>query len=152
MVKPYCVSVVIMSYYFVIIGPTSDNPLYEIEIIVRKDNVGKTSDDQIHLKQFISHSALDCIEESMSQQSTNFFKNIDKFNEYVVSAFVTYGGCKFILVHDDKLRSEEVVRSFFNEVYELFVRIILNPFFDYKAGFHCPAFNRHVLAIAKHCF
>lgn len=47
---------------------------------------------------------------------------VDRFNNNLfVSAFLTPGGTKFLLLHDGK--ADDSVRSFFYDVYELYVRV-----------------------------
>ena len=54
-------------------------------------------------------------------------KSVDRFNEWHISAFVTPGGAKFLMVHD--LVNEDGVRNFFIDVYEIWMRLRLNPFY-----------------------
>ena len=44
-----------------------------------------------------------------------------------VSAHVTAAQVKFLLLHDGK--SEDSVRAFFRDVHELYLRVMMNPFF-----------------------
>ena len=37
---------------------------------------------------------------------------------------------KLLLLHEDQ--AEDKIKSFFNEVYDLFVKAIMNPFYDPK--------------------
>jgi trafficking protein particle complex subunit 2 len=54
-------------------------------------------------------------------------------NEWNVSAFVTAGNLKMILLHENK--NEEGIRIFFNEVWELYVKSRLNPFLVFSLQF-----------------
>ena len=45
---------------------------------------------------------------------------MDKFNEQNVSAFLTAGGAKLMLLHDG--RTDDAIRTFFTEVHELYVK------------------------------
>ncbi len=40
-----------------------------------------------------------------------FLKSVDRFNEWHISAYLTPGGAKFIMVHDQI--NEDAVRNFF---------------------------------------
>jgi hypothetical protein len=46
---------------------------------------------------------------------------VDRFNNLLVSAFVTPGGARLLLLHDG--RGDDVVRAFFTDVYELYLRV-----------------------------
>ena len=48
-------------------------------------------------------------------------QTIDRFNNLLVTAFVTPGSTRFLLLHDG--RHDEGIRQFFVEVYELYVRV-----------------------------
>ena len=67
--------------------------------------------------------------------SHRFMKDVDKFNETTVSAFVTAGGVVFLLLHKKKNYSQ--YRIFFEKVHELFVKVssFSFPFFFSTASF-----------------
>ena len=46
---------------------------------------------------------------------------MDRFNNLFVTAFVTPGGARFLLLHDG--RGDDACRAFFAEVYELYLRV-----------------------------
>ncbi|GJJ07365.1 hypothetical protein Clacol_001567 [Clathrus columnatus] len=71
--------------------------------------------------QMIANASLDAIEEVMRMNNAMYLKAVDKFNEWTVSAFVTPGNMKFILLHEAK--NEEGIRAFFMEVWELYVKV-----------------------------
>jgi hypothetical protein len=48
-------------------------------------------------------------------------QTVDRFNNLFVSAFVTPGGARLLLLHDG--RGDDGVRAFFGEVYELYLRV-----------------------------
>lgn len=50
----------------------------------------------------------------------SYLRLVDKFNEQNVSAFLSAGGAKLMLLHDG--RPDEAIRSFFTEVHELYVK------------------------------
>lgn len=55
---------------------------------------------------------------------------MDKFNEQNVSAFLTAGGAKLMLLHDG--RTDDAIRTFFTEVHELYVKArIFQEYYGY---------------------
>ncbi len=50
-----------------------------------------------------------------------YLKSIDKFNERFISAYLTAGNIKLLLLHDAK--SEDAIRNFFNDCYELYIKV-----------------------------
>lgn len=46
---------------------------------------------------------------------------VDKFNALTVTAFVTPGSARFLLLHDG--RNDDSIKSFFTEVYEAYLRV-----------------------------
>ena len=109
------------SFIFIMVGK-KDNPIYEAEFSRKKEGENR------HLNQFIIHSALDMVDEMMWTQSNmsaprpaprartppaplpltaagggrRFLKTVDKFNESLISAFVTAGGIRLMMLHDQR--------------------------------------------------
>ena len=75
---------------------------------------------------------------------------MDKFNFLLVSAYATPGGKIFLLLHNGK--SEDAVRAFFTEVYEMYVKYSMNPFALAEAQIISPQFDHHVRNLAKKLF
>lgn len=76
-----------------------------------------------------------------------YLKSVDKFNEWTVSAFVTPGNMKFVLLHE--ARNDDGIKTFFNEVWELYVKTMLNPFHTAHTPIRSPVFDARVRASAK---
>ena len=46
---------------------------------------------------------------------------VDRFNNLLVTAFASPGNARFLLLHDG--RSDDAIKQFFLEVYELYLRV-----------------------------
>jgi len=100
-----------------------------------------------HVIQMIANASLDMIEDVMRKENVMYLKAVDKFNEWTVSAFVTPGNMKFVLLHEGK--NDEGIRQFFMEVWELYVKTILNPFHTAHTMIKGGTFDARVRASAK---
>eukprot|EP01006_Ploeotia_vitrea_P053513 TRINITY_DN67796_c4_g2_i4.p1 TRINITY_DN67796_c4_g2~~TRINITY_DN67796_c4_g2_i4.p1 ORF type:complete len:135 (+),score=25.06 TRINITY_DN67796_c4_g2_i4:46-450(+) len=130
--------------YFMIVGP-DDTPLYEAELADQKQQQEKS-----HLKQFIMNASLDQSDEIMWNTNNFYLKVVDKFNEYQISAYVTPGYTKFLIMQD--FRPEDNVKSFFHDVYELYLKVLLNPFYEHNTPITSQAFHTRVTALLKKLF
>ncbi|KAF5394183.1 Trafficking protein particle complex subunit 2 [Paragonimus heterotremus] len=74
-------------YYFAIVGH-DDEALFDFEYSSNKSSESKPEEHR-HLNQFVAHAALDVIDEQLWNTTNTFLKSVDKFNEWIVSAFVT---------------------------------------------------------------
>ena len=75
-------------------------------------------------------------------------KVIDRFEDKLVSAFVTPSGQYFLLLHHSN-RSEESIRNFFVEIHEIYVKHLLNPFYVPDSPVLSMHFDLHVRALSK---
>ncbi|KAL7461464.1 hypothetical protein ACHAXS_001881 [Conticribra weissflogii] len=129
---------------FVIVG--KNEPLFEAEI---DTHTGTTGGNDLSTRQnyFVLHSALDLVEKSAWTTNSMYLRVVDKVNHQQVSTFLTAGNIKFMLLHGGK--GEEVVRSFFNEVYGYYVKLSMNPFYKYDTPITSLAFENRVRAAAR---
>ncbi|KAI9636113.1 putative ER to Golgi transport-related protein [Dioszegia hungarica] len=98
------------------------------------------------LMQMIAFKSLDGVEEVQESTGSLYLRNVDKHNEWTVSAYLAMG-VKFILVHDQK--NDDGIRMFFNELWELWVKILLNPFHTVNTPVRSSAFENRVRGAAK---
>ncbi|KAI0786345.1 Sedlin [Abortiporus biennis] len=100
-----------------------------------------------HVIQMIANASLDVIEEVMRKENTMYLKSVDKFNEWTISAFITPGNMKFVLLHET--RNDEGIKSFFNDIWELYVKTMMNPFHTAHTPIRSAVFDTRVRASAK---
>ena len=99
------------------------------------------------MSQFILHAALDLVDEMQWKTNATFLKTVDKYNDLYISAFLSPGGVRFLLLSEAK--NEDAVRNFFNEVYELYIRVLLNPFYTPGTRIKSTAFDARVKLSAQ---
>lgn len=63
---------------------------------------------------------------------------------------MTAAQIKFLLLHDGK--NEDTIKLFFRDVYEVFLRVMMNPFFTPRSHIKSPAFNQKVRSLARSYF
>jgi hypothetical protein len=116
------------------------DPLYSLDIRPRKEETA-------HVDEFVLHSALDIVHETMWTNNNMWMKVVDKFNEQFVSGFVTATHAKFILLHES--RNEDAIKCFFQDVYDIYVKLLLNPFYSHDSTITSKDFDLRVRALAK---
>ncbi|XP_011020593.1 PREDICTED: transport protein particle 20 kDa subunit isoform X1 [Populus euphratica] len=99
-----------------IIVSRNDIPIYEAEV-----GSATKREDAAQMHQFILHAALDIVQDLAWTTSAMYLKAIDRFNDMVVSVYVTAGHTRFMLLHDS--RNDDGIKSFFQEVHELYIKV-----------------------------
>ena len=138
-----------MSYYFVVVG-LQDTPLYELEFgTSRQGGDGSSHFDKwvSDIAPYVSHASLDLVDEMQWTTTGLYFKALDDFYGYTISAFMTGGCTRFVIMHDT--RNEEAIRQFFWDVYDMYVKMLMSPFRRLGDPIETPAFDSRVRALAK---
>nr|KYP61887.1 Trafficking protein particle complex subunit 2 [Cajanus cajan] len=138
-----------------IIVSRNDIPIYEAEV-----GVAAKREDAAQLHQFILHAALDIVQDLAWTTSAMYLKSVDRFNELVVSVYVTAGHILYILdyfiveikivfmlLHDS--RNDDGIKSFFQEVHELYIKTLLNPLYLPGSRITSSHFDTKVRALAR---
>ena len=66
------------------------------------------------ISQFTLHASLDMVDLAVWSSPSTYLKVVDRHNEQLVSAYVTPGGARFLVLHD--ARNEDGIRAFCTEV------------------------------------
>jgi len=99
------------------------------------------------LNQFIIHAALDVVDEMMWKNSAMYLKVVDHYKNLNVSAYVSPGNVKFMLVYSAGKLSEEPIKNFFIEANELYLKILMNPFYVVNTPISSKFFSDRIKAI-----
>ena len=102
----------------------------------------KQKDDRRHSNQLIAHAALDVLDELSWQSTNNYLKVVDRFQEWMVSAYVTPGSARMLMVHD--VKNDDGIGKFFADVYECYTKHILNPFYSCNTSIRSQAFDKRI--------
>jgi len=92
--------------------------------------------------QFVMHAALDMVFEHCSKTSVMNLKRVDAFQGQNISAYVTASNVVLLLMHENA--SEDSVGFFFREVHEMYIKIMMNPFYKHGSVIKSSAFQGRV--------
>lgn len=128
---------------FMIIG-SDDHPVYEADLLSLQPK-----DQAQYLHHFVLHAALDAVDDVMWNSRECHLKTVDRFNQLIVSAWVSPGSstARFLLLHDG--RNDDNIKAFFTEAHELYVKAILNPFQGSRAKIQSKIFDSRIRQVAK---
>ncbi len=104
------------------------------------------------MHQFIVHAALDMVESMQWGQASNHLKVVDRYGDWIVSAFISPDGARFMLLHDAAgatTKGDESIRTFLNEANELYTRVTLDPFYLADSPIASTAFLVKVRMLGK---
>jgi hypothetical protein len=132
-----------MPLYFCLIS-TVDSPLFELNF----PSSSSVAAPRLDFLEFLVHSSLDQLDQKVSSTSSFYLKTIDKFHDNFVSAFVSLGLTRFLLVHESRVE-ENNIKLFFQEVHENYVKIIMNPFYEKNSPIKDTAFEEKVKSIGE---
>ncbi|PAN07025.1 hypothetical protein PAHAL_1G305600 [Panicum hallii] len=104
-------------------------------------------EDLAYQHQFILHAALDVVQDLAWTTNAMFLRSVDRFNDLVVSVYVTAGHTRFMLLHDS--RSDDGIKTFFQEVHDLYIKIFLNPLYLPGSRITSSHFDTKVRALAR---
>lgn len=65
----------------------------------------------------------------------------------MVSVFLTAGHVKFMLLHCGK--ADDAIRNFFTDVFELYVKLSMNPFYKFDTHITSKIFDKRIKTAGK---
>lgn len=126
---------------FMIVSP-DDCQVYEKKIPTIKG-------DPNYMQELIAYASLDMVDSKELETNAMYLKQVDKFNNNTIHCFVTPGRMRFLLLHQGT--GDDTIRNFFTEVYEFYVKALMNPFLDKNSKITSSNFDAAVAAsIKKH--
>jgi trafficking protein particle complex subunit 2 len=129
------------SFHLVLVSPSGGKPIFESLF-----SSGRV-DQRPEMNQLVLHASLDVVDEMVPSSSSMYLRVVDSFHEKTVSAFVSPGGVRLLLLHDSK--NEDGIKNFLHEVHEVYLRALLNPFQSPEAKIFARAFTERVRNAAK---
>ncbi|KAH9818654.1 Sedlin [Melampsora americana] len=107
----------------------------------------KNSNQSRDVLELIVNASLDDLNHLIWNSKSMYFKNLDQFHQWSISALVPAGGIRLILLHE--IKNEDGIRHFFLEVWELIVNIRLSPFYKPNSRIHSNQFDTKLKASAR---
>jgi trafficking protein particle complex subunit 2 len=168
-----------MSYYFVIISPTDSPLFELTFGTSKAGGDGaarfRSGETSRYMNQFIVHASLDVVEEVQWLSSNMWLKVIDSYAPTTshISCFLTGSNVRFLLLHQPMAtptgagsrastisstsiphnptspQTEEAIRQFMTEVFELWLKTSMNPFYRSGNQITSPVFKQRVTAAGR---
>ena len=87
------------------------------------------------------------VDEKMWETRDLYLRVVDRYNDQLISAFVTPTNYRFLLLHD--ARQDDGVKPFFTDLHAIFTKLTLNPLYVDAHPLSSPAFHDKVLVLAR---
>lgn len=130
-----------------------------------------------YMNQFIVHASIDIVEEVQWLNPNMYLKHIDTYppTNAHISCFVTGTNVRFLLLHQPPIapvgaagsrasstamstsiphnptspQTEEAIRQFMTEVFEIWTKTLMNPFYRVGSEIKSPVFRQRVSAAGR---
>ena len=77
------------------------------------------------------------------QTQAMYLKTVDRFNDCIsVNCLVTPANARLMILHENV--AEDKLKTFLNEVYDLYARLSMNPFFSQTEKIQIEQFEQRV--------
>lgn len=91
---------------------------------------------------------------TVSNTDNCYLGKVDHFYGLAITAYISYGGMKFVMIHGNSANNsvaidDNNVRTFYQEVHELYVKTLMNPFYKITDPITSPAFDSRVKVLAR---
>ena len=117
-----------------------DFPLFELKIDrLVKSSLALQKQD---LYEFIINAALDPVDNMQWSTPNMYLKTVDKVDCLSVNCLLTPANARLMILHENM--AEDKLKTFLNEVYDLFVRLSMNPFFSSTEKICIEQFDQRV--------
>ncbi|OIR58554.1 MAG: TRAPP complex subunit Trs20 [Amphiamblys sp. WSBS2006] len=97
-------------------------------------------DCDVLLQQVVLFGALDMVELAEKETQSLYLGNVDVFQEWQVSAFVSHCDVVFLLLH--KSVASERMKAFFHKTHKMYVELLMNPFYEVDGEIRFPWFRQ----------
>ena len=121
---------------FAVVG--DGNLLFSTEI----PGLVEGASEKSYLFQFILYASLDSLD---LKDKDAFKENIDSYENYFISAYVTPGQTAFLLLHPKRRE----LKKFFTQVHQYYAQLLMNPFYDVRTPIEDETFKKNVLLAAN---